>query len=219
MSKKYYKLSAELIRSGLSTRAQIVYAVLADRQELSNKHDEFKDKDGRYIIFPVSDICDLLGVGERTIKYAFAELEDAGYIRTRKQGKGLPQKIYVCDVQKTARQEVQKTASLINNTDSSNTDIASSSGSSGGAGTGRGLVRLIAMIDSVAAESQIVLTDDHVYKLLKKVRKQGDKIGNLRAWLRSAVTNLSCLPATNEDDGYSPTYDLDAYEASGLPDD
>lgn len=110
---KYYKLQAELLSLPLTPRAAILYAVLADRQELSKKNELFRDSHGCYIIYRIEDICTVLGVGERTAKYLLAELEDSGLIERKKQGKNHPQKIYVHEVQDFAphnQNKVQKTA-------------------------------------------------------------------------------------------------------------
>ena len=214
---KYYKLQAELLSSGLTPRAMVLYAVLADRAELSKSNSKFRDATGIYIIFPITDLCEALGIGERTVRYAMAELEDAGLIATRKQGKSLPQKIYVhapSERQEIAAQDRQKIATLNNNTDSTYPDYLSSSGR---AGSGRGLVKLIGLIDSIAAAEKIELDDDQVYKLIKKVRKQGQKIGNLQGWLRAAIRNADILPKTSEEpEGYAPTYDIEEYERTNI---
>ena len=110
---KYYKLSAELLSLPLTPKAMILYAVLADRLELSRKQRTFKDENGYYIIYRIEDICTVLGVGERTAKYLLAELEDSGLIERKKQGRNHPQKIYVHEVQDFAlhnQNKVQKTA-------------------------------------------------------------------------------------------------------------
>ena len=110
---KYYKLSAELLTLPLTPRAMILYAILADRQELSRKTgDKYHDKDGYYIIYTITDICAVLGIGERTAKYALAELEDAGLIERRKQGRTKPQKIYVQDIVKCKKLHLMKCKKL-----------------------------------------------------------------------------------------------------------
>ena len=116
---KYYQIPASLMSAGLSPRAVLTYAVLAQRASITI----LNDKHGKYIICKISSLCEIMRIGERTAKYALAELEDAGLITKRKQGKNLPQKIYVNEtneteakeitppeVQKTAPPEVQKTA-------------------------------------------------------------------------------------------------------------
>ena len=218
MSKsKYYKLPAELINSGLTPRALILYAVLSDRAELSAKSGEkFTDKHGTYLIYPVAKLCEVLGVGDRTIRYALAELEDEGLIKTRKQGRTRPQKIYISDRQEIAAHDRQEIAAHNINTDNNNTDISSSTGE---AGTERRIVSLISVIDKVAAKDNITLSDNQVYKLLKKIRKQGDKIGNLEGWIRTAVRNIIMLPDSDPDaEGYPPTYDIEEYESQSITD-
>ena len=215
MSKKYYKLPADLLTCGLTPRAILLYCVLADRSELSKKNELFQDKHGSYIIFKIEEICSVLGVGERTAKYALAELEDFGLIERRKQGRTKPQKIYVyaieevkCkklhlnEVQKTAPHEVQKTAPHNNNTDNNNTDISSSS-------TER-MILILQMIDAAAREMRVSLTEKQIEKLIKRIRKNSDKIGNLKSYLRTAVINASALP-DSEDEGFPAAYDIDLY--------
>ena len=64
---------------------------------------------------------------------------------------------------------------------------------------------------------KIELDDDQVYKLIKKVRKQGQKIGNLQGWLRAAIRNADILPKTSEEpEGYAPTYDIEEYERTNI---
>ncbi len=147
-SKKYYKLPEPLLTSGLSARAIICYCILADRQELSSKNaTRYSDGSGLYILYPVRELAAKLGTGERTTRYALAELEDAGLIRTRKQGKKAPQRIYVepptaasgtkvtvknlpltegGDRQELAAHERQDFAAPYSYTDNNKTEIASS---------------------------------------------------------------------------------------------
>ena len=233
MNKKYYKLPAAILSAGLSPRAILLYAILADRSELSEKGTAFKDKEGTYIIFRIEEICTTLGVGERTAKYMLAELEDSGIIKRRKQGHGKPQKIYVQDienmrknatqktapqevqktapqeVQKTAPQEVQKTARLINNnTDNNNTDQSSSA---------QRLKSLIDIIESTSAEMGIKLSERKIEKLMKRIRKRSDEIGSLKAYLRTAIRNADLLPEP-EKGGYEPTYSIEEYEKTSILD-
>lgn len=148
-SKKYYKLPEPLLSSGLSARAIICYCILADRQELSSKNaTRYSDGSGLYILYPIKELAAKLGTGERTTRYALAELEDAGLIRTRKQGKKAPQRIYVepptaavsgkkatvknlpltegSDRQEFAAHERQDFAAPYSYTDNNKTDITSS---------------------------------------------------------------------------------------------
>ena len=225
---KYYKLSAELLSYGITPRAMVLYAVLADRAELSKGKQEFTDERGTYIIYKREDICSVLNIGKRTADYAIAELEDAGLLVRKRQGKTLPVRIYVQEPgsERSAKNSASGSAKncasgsakncAYNYTDSNYTEELSSSGK---AGTGRGLVKLIGLIDSIAAAEHITLDDDQVYKLIKKVRKQGQKIGNLQGWLRAAVRNADMLPKGDpEPEGYAPTYDIAEYESTSILD-
>ena len=222
---KYYKLQAELLTMPLTPRAAILYAVLADRQELSRKTGEkYRDKDGYYIIYTITDICAVLGIGERTARYLLAELEDMKLISTRKQGKGLPQKIYVYEVevsdrqkiagqerQKIAGQERQKIAPLISYTDNNSTDTSSSR-----------LPELLKTIDECAAELKKTITDKDRLKLLKKIQKHGKGIHALKPWLLAVMASGSMLDSISDDDddskGYQPSYDIAEYESTSVLD-
>ena len=236
---KYYKLSAELLSLPLTPRAAILYAVLADRQELSRKTgDKYHDKDGYYIIYTITDICAVLGIGERTARYMLAELEDTGLIRTRKQGKGLPQKIYVEEVEEVsdrqkiagqerqkiagqerqffAGQERQKIAGLISYTDTSSTDTSSSTP----AATASHLPELLKVIDECAAQLNLTLTDKDRLKILRKIQKHSKTIHALKPWLRAVMASGSWTNSIADDDdsGYQPSYDIAEYESTSVLD-
>ena len=232
---KYYKLSAELLTLPLTPRAVLLYAILADRQELSRKTgDKYHDKDGYYIIYTITDICTVLGIGERTAKYLLAELEDMKLIRTRKQGKSLPQKIYVRDVsdvsdvqkiaphdvqkiaphdvQKIAPHDVQKIAPLISYTDTSRTDTSSSR-----------LPELLRTIAECAADLSLQIDDKARLKLLRKIQKHSKTIHALKPWLRAVMASGSWTTSIADDDddsgkGYQPSYDINEYESTSVLD-
>ena len=240
MSSKYYKLPADLLTCGLTPRAILLYAVLADRQELSKKSGEsFKDKYGTYLIYPVAKLCEVLGVGERTVRYALAELEDAGLIKTKKQGRTRPQKIYISDRKEIAaheesdrkeiaaheesdrkeiaahdRKEIaahdrKEIAAHNNNTDNNNTDLSSS--------PAERMIVLLKMIDTAAQDMRVSLTDKQIEKLIKRIRKNADKIGNLQAYLHTAVVNAAVLP-DKDDTGFPAAYDIEDYESTSVLD-
>ena len=179
----------------------------------------------------------MLSIGDRTARYALAELEDEGLITTRKQGKSLPQKIYVHDVsdrqkiagqerqkiagqerQKIAGQERQKIAGLNSSTNTNNTDISSSSA----AATASRIPELIAMIDECAAELSLQLDDKARLKLLRKIQKNSKKIHALKPWLRTVMASGSVLDSIDDDDdsgkGYQPSYDIAEYESTSVLD-
>ena len=100
-SKKYITIPTHLIGK-VSSTALIIYALLADRQELSVKQGyRFRDCSGYYIIYTEQDLSEVIGISVRTVRRMLTELSGAGLIRMRKQGKGLPQKIYVRPIEDT----------------------------------------------------------------------------------------------------------------------
>ena len=226
---KFYKVEEAMLALPLTPRAVLLYAILADRQELSRKTgDKYHDKDGYYIIYTITDICTKLHIGERTAKYLLAELEDMKLIRTRKQGKSLPQKIYVRDVsdvsdvsdvqkiaphdvqkiaphdvQKIAPHDVQKIAPLISYTDTSSTDTSSSAAATSAAtsaATTSRIPELIAMIDKCAAELSLQIDDKARLKLLRKIQKHSKTIHALKPWLRAVMASGSWTTSIADDD-------------------
>ena len=226
MSSKYYKLPADLLQSGLTPRAILLYAILADRAELSKKTGAaFKDKYGTYIIFPIKKLCEALTVGERTVRYALSELEDEGYIKTRKQGRTRPQKIYMCDRQNIAahctsdrqeiaahdRQEIaahdrQEIAAHNNNTNNTNTNLSSS----------QRMIKLLELIDAISDEEHIALSQKQIEKIIKRIRKNAKDIINLRAYLKTMIQNESATPEPADE--YEPTYNIEEYERTSVID-
>ena len=198
-AKKYYKLPAELLGFGLSPRAVIVYCVLADRAELSKGKEAFTDAQGNYIIYKREDICSLLGIGKRTADYALAELEDAGLLIRRQQGRNLPVKLYIQTPGNAKNCAADNAKNCAHNyTDINYTDIAT-------------LPMLMQMIAEVAAESGQTLTPKQGLKLAKKVIAA--KPRSPRAWIRTV------LPSAAKDiDTYDETYDLSEYAASSVLD-
>lgn len=235
--KKYYKLPACLLCSGLSPRAIMCYCVLADRAELSRKSgDRFRDSNGDvYIIYPVADLCKILGTGERTTRYSLAELEDTGYIRTVKQGKGAPQMIYITsadqvtgkilpltppsDRQDFAAQDRQDIAAPYIYTDTNNTNISSSNDTP--PATESSLPQLLAIIDKTAAEMGRKIDDRGRIKALNKYRKAKD-VTHPAAWLAAVVRNMSAgeLYGSKGDKpaGFGPGYSIEDYESTSVLD-
>lgn len=102
MSKKKYVTIPTHLIGKVSSTALIIYAMLADRQELSVKQGyRFRDCSGYYIIYTEQDLSEVMGISVRTVRRMLTELSGAGLIRMRKQGKGLPQKIYVRPIEDT----------------------------------------------------------------------------------------------------------------------
>ena len=80
----------------LSINAKWAYSLMLDRMMMSRQNiDRFHDKNGMFLLFNRSELAEVIGTSESTVKRIFAELKSAGLIETKAQGFGKPQKIYL----------------------------------------------------------------------------------------------------------------------------
>lgn len=80
----------------LSINAKWAYSLMLDRMMMSRQNiDRFHDKNGMFLLFNRSELAEVIGTSESTVKRIFAELKSAGLIETKAQGFGKPQKIYI----------------------------------------------------------------------------------------------------------------------------
>lgn len=94
-----------LLGAGLTQTARVLYAVLLDRANLSRANG-WADASGQiYIVFPISEIANAIDRSPMTAKNALNELETAGLIERRRQGRSQPNRIFVKipDGQETVR--------------------------------------------------------------------------------------------------------------------
>ena len=221
-SKKFYRLPEWTLTSGLSARAIICYAILADRAELSHKTGKFRDQDGTFIIYSVKDLAERIGMSERTARYCLEELEAKGLIRTRKQGRTRPQKIYVfeepeeqeeqapeeqeeIDRQKVAAHDRQKVAAPSIYTDKSQTDLSIS--------------QLTDTITAVAADMGKTISVMDTIEIARKYVRHASNISHPQAWLRAVIGTFSSGNSSGKSGkGYQPTYSIEEYESTSVLD-
>ena len=80
----------------LSETAKILYVLLLDRTRLSIKNEGWVDEQGKvYVLFPIKSLADTLGRSEMAVKNALTLLENEELIFRKRQGVGLPNRIYV----------------------------------------------------------------------------------------------------------------------------
>ncbi len=80
----------------LSETAKILYTILLDRARLSLKNDGWTDEQGHvFIFFPIKALAETIHKSEMSIKTALAVLEQNELIMRKRQGIGLPNRIYV----------------------------------------------------------------------------------------------------------------------------
>ena len=129
----FFKFDQRLLSYNISPRAMILYAMLSDRVQLSSQNDNFRDTDGVFIYFTLTEIQDVFGISLNVSRLLTKELEQAGLIRKKRQGQGKPNKIYINELsnqttQKQAIKTTQKQATNhtnINQTDKSYSSIIS----------------------------------------------------------------------------------------------
>lgn len=80
----------------LSETAKILYVLLLDWARLSQKNEGWTDELGRaFLFFPIKDLAKAMHKSEMSIKTALAVLNEADLIYRKRQGPGLPNRIYV----------------------------------------------------------------------------------------------------------------------------
>lgn len=234
--KKYIRIPVELIGSGISSTALIIYSLLADRQELSVKQGyRFRDCSGYYIIYTEEDLSEVIGLSVRTVRRMLTELVGAGLIRTRKQGKGLPQKIYVStddyitseqtDVSGQERtdmsaQERTDMAGLTIYPDNSYPDtiyphpVSEHPPVRGKQSTGSREEE--DKLEKCIYSRDPSLTADDVAEIKQRLSHNRKKIHNTKAYIRAVVANYKLarqIPTPQKTTGYPAAYDLEAYTA------
>ncbi|MCD7959613.1 MAG: replication initiator protein A [Ruminococcus sp.] len=80
---------------GISALSKLLYGFLLDRTGLSRRN-HWCDKDGRlYVHFPLIETMEKLNISKPSCVKLFKELEEIGLIEQKRQGQGMPTKIYV----------------------------------------------------------------------------------------------------------------------------
>ncbi len=91
----FFRYPRFLLKMDLSQTAKLLYSLLLDRSELSQKNG-WLDSEGRtYIVYPVSEIAEMLDKGSTAIKAALNELDAAGLLVRERRGFSAPNRLYV----------------------------------------------------------------------------------------------------------------------------
>ena len=245
-SKKYVTIPTHLIGK-VSSTALIIYALLADRQELSVKQGyRFRDCSGYYIIYTEQDLSEVIGISVRTVRRMLTELVGAGLIRTRKQGKGLPQKIYVDPAadEETFSQSTDQTAS--DRTDMACQERTEMAGQERTEMAGLTIYPEDSYPDAIYPhpttqthkcqphrrkdededdithciyKSDPSMTADDVEEIKNRISRNKGFIHNTRAYIRTVVANYKLeksIPAPQARESQLAAYDLKAYETESV---
>lgn len=81
--------------ASLSLQAKILYGLLLDRMSEAIKNEWIDEKDQVYVIYPIADVMENMGVSKGKAIATMAELVTVGLIEKQQQGQGLPSRIYI----------------------------------------------------------------------------------------------------------------------------
>lgn len=104
-SHRYYKVPKDLFENSryktiLNSDAKLLYALLLDRMELSRENGWVNEQGEIYLIYTRDDLCEMLGLCRNTMTKAFKQLSDSGLIFEKRQGRGLPNLIFIGKIQR-----------------------------------------------------------------------------------------------------------------------
>ena len=88
-------LMTEKFFSGLQSWAKITYGFLMDRMKFSFKNHWVDDEGLVYVIYPLDEIQEDMGISRKQAEGYLKELEQAGLLERQPQGFGLPDKLYL----------------------------------------------------------------------------------------------------------------------------
>ena len=84
-----------LLKMDISQTAKLLYALLLDRCTLSQKNG-WQDSEGRtFIVYPISEIAEMLDKGCTSVKGALSELDAAGLLERKRAGFSAANRLYV----------------------------------------------------------------------------------------------------------------------------
>lgn len=88
-------LMTEKIFSGLQSWAKITYGFLMDRMQISMKNQWIDNHGLVYVVHPIEEIQNDMGISRKQAEEYLRELEQAGLLDRQIQGPGLPDRLYL----------------------------------------------------------------------------------------------------------------------------
>ena len=91
----FFRYPRFLLKMDLPQTAKLLYALLLDRSALSQKNG-WQDSEGRtYIVYPITEIAEILDKSTMTIQNSLKELDIAGLLERERRGFSAPNRLYV----------------------------------------------------------------------------------------------------------------------------
>jgi biotin operon repressor len=94
-----YALYADKKYQELSNDARVIYSLLLDRLTLSIKNEWTNDSGEVYLIYPREAVAERLRMSRKKVIAAMKELRDVDLIQEERQGRGIPNRIFVLHTQ------------------------------------------------------------------------------------------------------------------------
>lgn len=91
----YIPLPAFIMHEDFSYTAKLIYCFMLHRATNSRKNGAFRDKNGIFIHASIQEMCDFVKRKEYVVKEAVKVLDEAGYIKRKRMGRGISNKYYV----------------------------------------------------------------------------------------------------------------------------
>ena len=222
----YIKFDKELLKTGLSPRAMILYALISNRIGISTQNGWCDSFGGVYCYYTMEAIAKEMCIEKRQARRLIAELEAAKLIlRQRQDGnRTKPFKIYIAPIKNEVSKMTPHEGSKMSPHEGSkmsphegskmspkseeynNKNIESSSS-------------VDELISAAEAQTGKSLSEEGRKKIKQVVAEHKSTIGNLSAYIRRCVINTATLENLEEEPaGYAPTYDIAEYERTSIVD-
>ena len=209
----FIKFDKKLLKTGLSPRAMILYALISNRISISEQNGWKDSFGGVYCYYTMEAIAKEMCIEKRQARRLIAELEAAKLIlRQRQDGnRTKPFKIYIAPIKNEGSKMSSHEGSKMSpkSEEYNNKSIVSSS-------SGSSVDELISAAEAQTGKS---LSEEGRKKIRNAIAKNKEKIGNLQAYVRRCVINTAVLDTLEpEPEGYPGTYSIEEYEATSITD-
>lgn len=213
----FIKFDKKLLKTGISPRAMILYALINDRLNLS-KQNGWSDSFGTYCYYTMQTIAEEMCIDKRQARRLISELEAAELILRQRQTGTKPFKIYIAPVRgdKKVLSEGTKKSSLEGTKKSPKSEQYNQNNVSSSSSIDDSIDELIRSAEQDTGKS---LSEEGRKKIKNAIANNKEKIGNLKAYVRRCVINTAVLDTLKpEPEGYAPTYDIAEYESQSITD-
>ena len=91
-------LMTEKMFDPISIDAKLLYGLLIDRMSMAKKNDWIDEENRVYVLYPIAEIQEAMGVSKKKAIACLADLEKFGLVEKKVRGLGLPNLLYIKNV-------------------------------------------------------------------------------------------------------------------------